>query len=465
MNLQLSPKIIIILIILAVNFNQYSGDLADSKSKNSATEKSMSVSKSPQQGHSHHLYQRYYKDDLNWFQSLIWNLIGYSTVLVPIFLLVRMVKYSNFYEKDGNGRLFKAVEFCVFGSETDEQRNLESGKLQESAPKQQELSNRQFAIRLAFCAVGLQITYLTWGVLQERVMTKKYGTGTNAEKFRESEFLVFINRISAMTVAFVCMLVKRQGKHRAPFYKYLFSSFSNILSSWCQYEALKFVSFPTQVLGKASKMIPVMLMGRIVSRKSYQYYEYFTAGMISVGVSLFLLSVASGKNTSSQTNLAGLFLMVGYMGFDSFTSNWQSKLFVQYKLTSLQVMFGANVFSSLFTGVSLFLNGGMIAGFSFMYYHPEFAYHASLISMASAIGQLFIFYTIGMFGPLVFTCIMVTRQMFSILLSCIVYQHTLAPQAILGVLIVFMALFLQIYAKWRTKAIQKRQAAGQQPRV
>lgn len=43
---------------------------------------------------------------------------------------------------------------------------------------------------------------------------------------------------------------------------------SNVMSSWFQYEALKYVSFPTQVLAKASKVIPVMLMGKVVQGKT-----------------------------------------------------------------------------------------------------------------------------------------------------------------------------------------------------
>ena len=30
-------------------------------------------------------------------------------------------------------------------------------------------------------------------------------------------------------------------------FRYSYCSLSNILSSWCQYEALKYISFPTQV--------------------------------------------------------------------------------------------------------------------------------------------------------------------------------------------------------------------------
>ena len=96
----------------------------------------------------------------------------------------------------------------------------------------------------------------------------------NKAMYKNSQFLVFVNRILAFFIAVVVISVKRQPRHRAPLYKYSYCSFSNIMSSWCQYEALKFVSFPTQVLAKASKVIPVMIMGKIVSNKKYEYYEY-----------------------------------------------------------------------------------------------------------------------------------------------------------------------------------------------
>lgn len=43
-------------------------------------------------------------------------------------------------------------------------------------------------------------------------------------------------------------------EHDAPLYKFAFSSVSNIVSSVSQYEALKYVSFPTQVVAKPCTM-------------------------------------------------------------------------------------------------------------------------------------------------------------------------------------------------------------------
>jgi adenosine 3'-phospho 5'-phosphosulfate transporter B2 len=118
----------------------------------------------------------------------------------------------------------------------------------------------------------------------------------NKSNFKDSQFIVFINRVLAVVISAVCLLIIRQPPHTIPLYKYTFCSLSNVLSSWCQYEALKYVSFPTQVLAKASKIIPVMIMGKIVSRTKYEYYEYVTAVLISVGMMMFMLGSTDHDN-------------------------------------------------------------------------------------------------------------------------------------------------------------------------
>ena len=86
------------------------------------------------------------------------------------------------------------------------------------------------------------------GVLQEKIMTQEYTDETgHVEKFTDSQFLVFVNRILAFFFSGIYLLVTTQSVHTTPLYKYSFCSVSNTLSSWCQYEALKFISFPTQV--------------------------------------------------------------------------------------------------------------------------------------------------------------------------------------------------------------------------
>lgn len=118
------------------------------------------------------------------------------------------------------------------------------------------------------CVTGLQLSYLTWGVVQEQLMTKEYAAG----KFSSSAFCVFMNRFLALFIALAIVTYRKSQSantkpQEAPTVYYAPSSISNSISSWAQYEALKYVSFPTTTLSKSCKIIPVMLVGILVNKK------------------------------------------------------------------------------------------------------------------------------------------------------------------------------------------------------
>ncbi|XP_018019809.1 adenosine 3'-phospho 5'-phosphosulfate transporter 1 [Hyalella azteca] len=398
----------------------------------------------------------------SWVVHLFIMLLGYATVFIPGYLLIRYLKSIKYEENAGNSIISRLIISCVYGS--DDWQLLDSNAGGTSPLKTTSSSSLRRALNLVFCVIGLQVSYLTWGILQEKIMTKEY-IGLDLHEtgsFKESQFLVFVNRILAFLLAGAYLLVSKQPRHTAPLYKYSYCSFSNIMSSWCQYEALKYVSFPTQVLAKASKIIPVMLMGKLVSGKSYEYYEYAVALLISTGMTLFLFgSTTDSGKTGTSTTLSGVIILVGYMAFDSFTSNWQGELFTTYKMSSVQMMCGVNLFSCLLTSVSLLQQGTFSVAFAFMVKFPVFLWDCIVLSVCSATGQLFIYYTIATFGPVVFIIIMTVRQLLAILLSCIIYSHPVSLLAGFGITFVFMAIFLRIYCSHRVKQLKKRRTAAQ----
>ncbi|XP_067680440.1 adenosine 3'-phospho 5'-phosphosulfate transporter 1-like isoform X1 [Haliotis asinina] len=399
-----------------------------------------------------------------WLFRLGVNVLGYGTIFVPGALLINYLRKSKYNETAGPGCLSNFAVLCVFGKE-HEKASLEEGPPSQDKSDSASSSPAAQGLKLLFCFAGLQFSYLTWGLLQERIMTFQYGkTETvEGEYFKNSTFLVFVNRILAFMIAILVIFLKKQPPHTAPLYKYSYSSFSNIMSSWFQYEALKYVSFPTQVLAKASKVIPVMLMGKVVQKKTFEYHEYFTAGLISVGVSMFLLTSGDAtRDKGTVTTFSGVILLIGYMLFDSFTSNWQGALFTQHKMSSIQMMAGVNMFSCLLTTVALIEQGGFLESSSFMIRHPDFIFHSVLLSICSACGQLFIFYTIASFGAVTFVIIMTVRQGLAILLSCIIYGHPVTILGAFGIGTVFVALFLRIYANKRKRDMKKAQASQSQ---
>lgn len=255
-----------------------------------------------------------------------------------------------------NKLLCSLVKICYIGENSERNQKKEIPK-----------SIKQECLTFLYCFLGLMVSFLSWGVLQEKIMTVEYvgRDGKTKSQFTDSQFIVFVNRTLAFIISSGYLWFKGHSLHTAPLFKFSYASFSNIMSAWCQYEALKFVNFPTQVLVKSAKVIPVMIMGKIISRTKYEFHEYLTAVMISCGMVLFLTGSADESKHSPSTTLAGLFMLTLYLVFDSFTANWQNHLYKCYSMTSIQLMCGVNLFSMLFTSTSLFIQGGFLPSIGF----------------------------------------------------------------------------------------------------
>ena len=126
----------------------------------------------------------------------------------------------------------RLVNFFVHKRELSDNEEASATNAASSSSEQPKQKFFKRGLILAGCALGLQMAYLTWGVLQESLMTREY----DGERFTSSQFLVFSNRMVAMAVAIVMLNCLKQPQFIAPVYQFCFASFSNVMSSFCQYE-------------------------------------------------------------------------------------------------------------------------------------------------------------------------------------------------------------------------------------
>lgn len=328
---------------------------------------------------------------------------------------------------------------------------------------QVQTSRAQVIKRLVLCSLMLNLTFVTWGALQERMLTRRYPRHTG-DYFTYSYALVFTNRFWTLILSsWLMWYLKPRLSRSTVIYEYSFPSISNMLSSWCQYEALRYVSFPATTLFKSFKLGPVMLMGKLLGNKTYPAYDYFVAVVIGCGIALFMSSTDDLRFSFSQDYLGnaeissakwtGVMLLCFFLFFDSFTSQFQSRLFQRHlDLSIVELMFATSAFSTVLSAVTLVHTHELSPALSFVMEHSEIHLHFFMFSICSTIGQLFIFYTIKNFGAVVFTLIMTTRILLSIALSCILYGHPVTSVGYLGLTLVMAAVLYRI----------KKQAEGQQ---
>jgi adenosine 3'-phospho 5'-phosphosulfate transporter B2 len=255
--------------------------------------------------------------------------------------------------------------------------------------------------------------------------------------------------------AVILALTKGNVTPVAGIHRYAVVSLSNVVATTCQYEALKYLSFPVQTLGKCAKMIPVMIWGFLINQKRYGMSDVGIAIAVTAGCTIFglygdestLTSNASKGANVQETSEYGILLMLGYLFFDGFTSTFQDKLFVGYNMETYNQMLWVNFCSAIISVVYLYSDGSFQDAIAFIERHPLITGDIMILSIAAMLGQLCILYTIKEFGALLFATIMTTRQFLSILLSCIVFMHMLSPMQWLGTVLVFGALYYKSFAK------------------
>ncbi|CAA2971763.1 UDP-galactose UDP-glucose transporter 3 [Olea europaea subsp. europaea] len=306
---------------------------------------------------------------------------------------------------------------------------------------------------LSVCVVGIWSAYIYQGVLQETVSTKRFGP--EKKRFEHLAFLNLAQNVFCLNWSFIMIKIWSNGGDGAPWWSYWSAGITNTIGPAMGIEALKYISYPAQVLAKSSKMIPVMLMGTLVYGIRYTFPEYLCTLLVAGGVSMFALSKTSSKTISK---LAHPNAPLGYglcflnLAFDGFTNATQDSITARYPKTSAwNIMLGMNIWGTIYNMIFMFgwPNAIGFEAIQFCKQHPEVAWDIFLYCLCGAIGQNFIFLTISRFGSLTNTTITTTRKFVSIVVSSLLSGNPLSYKQWGSVVMVFSGLSYQIYLKWR----------------
>jgi len=307
--------------------------------------------------------------------------------------------------------------------------------------------------KLLFACAGIFFSFSYFAVLQEDVYKKDYG----GEKFVYTFLALLVERGVNAGIAFACMAVFGGSGLKIAHMEIFNSGISQMFAMAGSNEALRYVSYPTQVLGKSCKMVPVMAGGLILGGKSYSVFEYAQVTLITLGVVFFNFGGKSKKGGGDSTY--GLVLIGFSLFMDAVTGGLQDKVkaktkelnpgVASAKPTMHESMFWTNLSGAIVAAVLAIATGQLTEGIAFCGRNPEVMNAMLIYSLSSAVGQNFIYYTITQFNPLVLTTVTTTRKIFSTLYS--VFRNpanSLSEMQWGGCGLVFAGLLLDVVAKY-----------------
>ena len=136
-------------------------------------------------------------------------------------------------------------------------------------------------------ALGIFVCYFYYGIFQEKITRTHFGP--DRELFTCTFTLVLIQCI--VNAVFAKAMMKtflKQPRDTTTHRFYAACALTYLTAMVSSNMALQHVNYPTQVIGKSCKPIPVMILGVLLGRKSYSLLKYMLVMMIVIGVGVFM---------------------------------------------------------------------------------------------------------------------------------------------------------------------------------
>lgn len=204
--------------------------------------------------------------------------------------------------------------------------------------------------------------------------------------------------------------------------------------------ALRWVAYPTQVIAKSAKPIPVMILGVLLGRKSYTLQKYLFVLLIVIGVALFMYQEGKVNKNTENAGLGELLLFLS-LSMDGLTGAIQERMRAAHAPSGQYMMLSMNCWSTIMVTVALILSGEGKEFLHFTARHPELLEHLASLAVCGALGQLFIFMMVAQFGPLACSVVTTTRKFFTVLFSVLFFGNSLIGRQWFGAILVFAGLF------------------------
>ncbi|RVD91290.1 UAA transporter [Tubulinosema ratisbonensis] len=291
--------------------------------------------------------------------------------------------------------------------------------------------------------LGMYLFFMVYGYYQEKILTQTY----NSNKFTYFTFLAVLHNLGGIFLSY--QMIKMKKIHLKSdlrlfieYFKCSFLKFTNLLLS---YKITENISYPAFLIGRSCKIIPILIMNYVLYQKKFSKKKYFSACILTIGVLFFMFN--SQKVSEKSSEFLGLIFLFFNLILDGSLNSVQDNIFKNFEVSSYHMMFYLN-FISFFIGLFVCIfSGELISAIFFVKNYPFILVDLFCYSFSNVVGQLVVYSMLAIFGSVMLTTVTITRKLFTILFSIIIFKHSISNLQILGLILVFSSFFIDFTAK------------------
>ncbi|KAL7714914.1 UDP-galactose transporter-related protein 1 [Entamoeba marina] len=303
-------------------------------------------------------------------------------------------------------------------------------------------------LNILLTSISLVVSFLSVGFFAE-YLTRETFTVQNI-KFRNTSVLVlFQSTFSALCAYIAIKVYKITPPAIIPNKRFIVLSTTYCGAMFFSNQALLYIDYPTQIIMKFCKPITVMLFTIFVS-KQYKPRQILFSIVTFTGISMFMFDKFTSLDTTKYSDnsfLFGILLIFISLISDGVASSQEDIISHKYSIHTLYVMFYSNLYAiPLFIIISI-LNGDLFQVFHLMSGDVFFCFIIISYTLCSVLGQYLIYRLISLANALLLVAVTNTRKIITMVISVVVFGHSISSLQVASVVIVFGSLFCDIMTR------------------
>ncbi|XP_078488652.1 adenosine 3'-phospho 5'-phosphosulfate transporter 2-like [Ciona intestinalis] len=303
------------------------------------------------------------------------------------------------------------------------------------------LSSLPRSIQLIVCIIVVFVLFIMYGYCQEWLFqmdgVKKHGMFVTLMQFGfYTIFGIFEQNIHGKI------------ERRVPLVTYIGLAVLTIGTMGLSNTSLGYLNYPTQVIFKSSKLIPVMIGGILIQGKKFSMFDLLSCLLMTIGLIMFTLT---DQKVSPNFEATGIILISLALCSDAAIGNIQELTMKKHKTSNAElVLYSYGIgFLILFVGHLVF--GGFLEVFIFMIKNAKIMLALFLFSFSGYVGIHFVLHLVRTFGALLAVTVTTCRKAVTMILSFMFFTKPFSILYLWAGMLVLGGICLNIYSKNKSK--------------
>ncbi|XP_062589735.1 adenosine 3'-phospho 5'-phosphosulfate transporter 2-like [Saccostrea cucullata] len=283
-------------------------------------------------------------------------------------------------------------------------------------------------------------SYLIYGYLQELIFRLK--------EFRPfGWYLTLVQFLCYLVFGLIEMQLRNSFTRKIPMKMYALLAFLTVATMGLSNTSVGYLNYPTQVIFKCCKLIPVMVGSILIQGRRYNCIDVSAMMCMIVGLILFTLADSS---VSPNFNTYGVILISLALCADGAIGNVQEKAMKQYEASNTEIVFYSYGLGFFYILIGLLLSGNFFPAFEFCKQYPVQTYgYGFLFSVSGYVGLAIVLTLVKTFGALIAVTVTTCRKAVTIILSFFFFSKPFTFQYVWSGLLVVLGIYLNVYSKNR----------------